>query len=264
MEVEQCVFEKRDNVSIHLSASAPRASTLTFRSPWLELMPVGHRQFLSIRDADGTIVAERMLSALSDTATVELKGTGDASSHVFAEFLALGFKHILAGYDHLLFLLSLLIVCRGFAGMLKLVTCFTVAHSVTLALATVGTLHIPAHIVEPLIAATLVYIGVENLIRREPRKERLWLVFAFGLIHGLGFASVLIEMGVGSTGRSVAGPLLSFNLGVELGQVMIAALVLPLFHWVQGRPELANRWATACSALVAIAGGWWLVERVCF
>jgi hypothetical protein len=116
--------------------------------------------------------------------------------------------------------------------------------------------------VEPLIAATIVYVGCENLLRRQGASHRALLTFAFGLVHGFGFAGALREMGVGSNGGAVAMPLLAFNSGVEIGQLMVAAAILPILWKVKDKPQFALRWAPACSALVALAGGFWFVRRV--
>ena len=113
-----------------------------------------------------------------------------------------------------------------------------------------------------MIAASIVYVGLENIVRRGDPQKRWRLTFAFGLIHGFGFASVLREMGIGAGAGGVIVPLFSFNLGVELGQVAVAAALLP-FVWKLGtKPLFVERWIPACSALVAIAGAWWFVQRV--
>jgi len=119
---------------------------------------------------------------------------------------------------------------------------------------------LPPSIVEPLIAVSIVYVGLENIFRREVKKRWL-LTFGFGLIHGFGFATVLRELGIGSQGVSAVVPIFSFNLGVEIGQITIAALVLPLIWKLQQKPDFALRYAPACSLLVVLAGGWWLIER---
>jgi hydrogenase/urease accessory protein HupE len=115
-------------------------------------------------------------------------------------------------------------------------------------------------VVEPLIAASVVYVGLENIFRQEP--SRRWLLgFGFGLVHGLGFASALREMGVGEGGGGLAVALLSFNLGVEIAQVSIALVVLPAIAKLRALPAARARWVPASSALLALAGAWWLIER---
>jgi hypothetical protein len=216
---------------------------------------------------DGQTLAERLLSANEDTASVRLASTsGPAGGGIhrpsFGEFLLLGTKHILIGYDHLLFLFSLLMVTRGWGMTFKLISSFTLAHSATLALATVGVIDLPGRVVEPLIAASIIYVGVENFIHGQAPKGRVWMTFAFGLIHGLGFASVLRDLGIASTSAGVFVPLVSFNLGVELGQLLVAALLLPLFWLVSQRQLWTKRWVPACSGLVTLAGSYWFVERL--
>jgi hydrogenase/urease accessory protein HupE len=176
----------------------------------------------------------------------------------------LGIGHILTGYDHLLFLLGLLVACRRLRTMVVIITCFTLAHSITLALAALGLVVIPSRIVEPLIAASIVFVGVENLVRREEPPHRWLLAFFFGLIHGFGFASALREAGLGQSGAALAVPLFSFNLGVELGQLGLVAVVFPLLLWLRARPAFVRVGPPVVSALVAVAGLFWLLQRTVF
>src|ERR1051325_7034280 len=203
--VAQCSFDGSNNASIFLSFPARLCTNLVVRSKWMGVMPEGHRQLLSLQGADGQPLAERLLSANSDSITLQLapaaeKPLAASKSNSFADFLVLGVRHIWTGYDHLLFVLGLLIVTRNFVSSLKIITCFTLAHSITLAVATLSLVQISSRIVEPLIAASIVYVGVENLFRGDDPKGRWLLTFAFGLIHGFGFASVLRELGVGANG----------------------------------------------------------------
>jgi hypothetical protein len=129
-----------------------------------------------------------------------------------------------------------------------------------LALATFGVVTLSPAIVEPLIAVSIVFVGIENLVRRQ--LARRWLVtFGFGLIHGLGFASILRELGIGQMGIQGAIPLVSFNLGVELAQISIAALILPLICRLQRRPTFMLKQAPALSLLITLAGLYWLFTR---
>ena len=141
------------------------------------------------------------------------------------------------------------------------ITCFTLAHSTTLALAAFDVVRVPGRVVEPLIAATIIYVGVENLLRPDGPTQRWRLTLIFGLAHGLGFATDLKEKLAGITGAQIAVPLASFNLGVELGQMTIAALVLPLIWWLGNKPVFVRRLTPACSALVVLVGAWWLLQR---
>jgi hydrogenase/urease accessory protein HupE len=180
----------------------------------------------------------------------------------FAGFLKLGVEHILTGYDHLLFLFALLIVTRNFMSALQVITCFTLAHSITLGVAAFDLVQVSSRIVEPLIAVTIIYVGVENIWKHGDPHGRWLLTFAFGLIHGFGFASVLREMGVGAQAGGVAMPLLAFNLGVELGQIAVAAVLLPLIWKLRTKLVFVQRWGPACSVLVALAGAYWFFQRV--
>jgi hydrogenase/urease accessory protein HupE len=265
----KCTFDPSDNASVTITFNTPKYSKLEIRSKWLALLQPGHRQFLSIQNSNGNALAERLLSANSDSVTVQMdpadsKPAAVVRNNSFADFLAMGIKHIWTGYDHLLFLFGLLIVTRNFASSFKIITCFTIAHSITLAVATLSLIQFSSRIVEPLIAASIVYVGIENLIRGDDPKGRWLLTFAFGLIHGFGFASVLRELGVGSNGGGIAVPLVSFNLGVEIGQIAIAALVLPVIWKLRAKPVFINRWVPACSVVVALLGGYWFIQRVWF
>ena len=238
-------FPNPPGTEMHLSAIA------------FDHLPRGHKQFLSVRDSTGKQLAERMLSAESPDLTIT---NSTSNSTGFFRFLALGIEHILTGYDHLAFLLAVLLTGGSLLSNARIITSFTVAHSLTLALATFGVITLPPTIVEPLIAASIVFVGIENLMRRQ--LARRWLVtFGFGLIHGLGFASVLRELGIGTMGIHGAIPLLSFNLGVELAQISIAALILPLVWKLQQRPAFTLKHVPALSLLITIAGLYWLLTR---
>jgi hydrogenase/urease accessory protein HupE len=200
---------------------------------------------------------------MTETKPESRSGTA-ARANSFADFLVMGVKHIWTGYDHLLFLFGLLIVTRNFSSSVKIITCFTIAHSITLAVATLSLVTISSRLVEPLIAASIVYVGIENLLRGDDPKGRWLLTFAFGLIHGFGFASVLRELGVGANGSGITVPLVSFNLGVEVGQIAIASLVLPVIWKLRAQPVFLKLWVPACSAVVAALGCFWFVQRVWF
>ena len=237
-------------------------SRLVVRSTVASHLARGHRELLSIRAPDGAVLVERMLDAGSDEVATDISAVGGAASSSAVRFLLLGIEHILTGYDHLLFLAGVLVVLRTWRDVVQTITAFTVAHSVTLALATTGLLLVPGRIVEPLIAASIVYVGLENLMR--PVQGSRWKVtFGFGLVHGLGFATVLRDLGVGANGNgAVALPLASFNAGVEIGQMAVALLLVPVFWWLGTRPISRIRFAAAWSVLVIAAGSYWLVERI--
>jgi hydrogenase/urease accessory protein HupE len=260
-------LEENNNVEVRLDLGARVFSGVEIQSRLIASLPLGHRQYLQVQNSAGETVFERLLSANADRATVQMPLTNASIApretvRSFANFLSLGVKHILTGYDHLLFLLALLVAARGFASALSIITSFTIAHSITLAVATLHLVQIPSRIVEPLIAASIVFVGVENLWRGEISKSRRLVAFGFGLIHGFGFASALREAGIGSGAGGIVLPLFSFNLGVELGQVMVAAAALPIIWKLREKPMFVARWAPACSAAVVLLGSFWLVERV--
>jgi hypothetical protein len=178
-------------------------------------------------------------------------------------FLKLGTEHILLGPDHLVFLLTALVLGAGWRYWLGMVTSFTIAHSMTLTLSALGWVRLAPAIVEPLIAASIVLMALYNLLRGAGATgHRLALVFACGLLHGLGLASVLADLGLSSENRVVS--LLGFNLGVEVGQLLFVSIMLILLAAV--RRTLPQQWQArflqACSVLAALAGAWWLLERV--
>ncbi len=169
----------------------------------------------------------------------------------------MGVEHILSGYDHLLFLLGLVLVGASLPSLLRVVSAFTLAHSITLGVAAFGLWAPPARIVEPLIALSIAYVGVENLFVRDLAK-RWRLTFAFGLIHGFGFASALRDLSLPRAGIPLA--LLGFNAGVEVGQLAVLALVLPLLALARRSPLLSA--ARVPSLGIAAVGAAWFVLRL--
>jgi hydrogenase/urease accessory protein HupE len=182
----------------------------------------------------------------------------DTSWSNIAGFVLFGMEHIFSGYDHLLFLLGLLLVGRGLKNLVRIVTAFTVAHSVTLALATLGIVQPAGWFIEAAIALSIVYVGVENLLVREVR-HRWRIAFVFGLVHGFGFAGLLREMNMGQAGLLVS--LLTFNAGVEIGQVLIVALAWPLLHGLQ-KSSYRLHVIRLLSVAITVFGLIWFVERV--
>jgi hypothetical protein len=265
----RCQLEEGDRVDFIAHHAAPSFRELQMKFAIIQQLAPGHRMFFSLINPAGESVADRLLDAKNDSVSIEIGTPSEpapaaAAPHTFVDFLKLGVEHIGTGYDHLLFLFGLLIVTRTFKSALTVITAFTLAHSITLAVATFNVFTLPAKYTEPLIAASIVYVGVENLLRHGDPKGRWMLTFAFGLIHGFGFASVLRDLGVGSNGSGVAMPLFSFNLGVELGQITVAAIVLPLIWKLRTKPVFVQRWVPACSIAVALAGSYWFVQRVWF
>jgi HupE / UreJ protein len=185
-----------------------------------------------------------------------------SASRTAAEFVGLGFTHIVPhGLDHMLFVLGLFLLSTRLRPLLTQVTAFTLAHTVTLGLSTAGAIRLSPSIVEPLIAASIAYVAIENLCTEKVRAGRLVLVFVFGLLHGLGFAGALAELGL-PQGKKVLA-LLSFNAGVELGQLSVllvawTAVALPF----RAKPWYRARVVVPASVVIAAVGLWWAVTRV--
>jgi len=263
-----CQLDSSNNVDVTLDIPHTQFSQLDLDFVVIKLLAPGHRMFLSLLGPAGETMAERLLSQSSTLVTIRLDNAAPATTTPLAPppsfigFVKLGIEHILTGYDHLLFLFALLLVTRDFTSAFKVITCFTLAHSITLGVATFDLVQISSRIVEPLIAVTIVYVGAENVWKRGDPHGRWLLTFAFGLIHGFGFASVLREMGIGARAGGVAMPLFSFNLGVELGQLVVAAILLPLIWRLRKKEIFLKRGVPACSILVALAGAYWFVQRV--
>ena len=251
-----------DEVQLHQSFVLPAGSRFQVRSALLARLPRGHRQFALWRDSDGRPLGDQLLDANHAVFEGQLASpaTVPRTPRSLGQFLVLGVEHIGTGYDHLVFLLGLLVVGGSMRASVKIITAFTFAHSITLALATLELIRLPSSVVEPLIAVSIMYVGIENIARRDLDK-RWHLAFVFGLIHGCGFAAALRELGIGANGTGVAAPLLSFNFGVELGQLALAALVLPVVWKLKRRESYQLRYVPACSLFVALAGAYWLAER---
>ncbi len=193
-----------------------------------------------------------------DPELVPVRTTAD----VFRDYTVLGFTHILPkGLDHILFVVGIFLLSVHWRPLLYQVTAFTVAHSITLALSLYGVISLPASVVEPLIALSIVYVAVENIVVGELKPWRVWVVFGFGLLHGLGFAGVLTELGL-PKGEFLPA-LIAFNVGVELGQLAVIALaLLTVGLWFRNRLWYRARVVIPASLLIAAVGLYWTVERV--
>ncbi|PYI87484.1 MAG: hypothetical protein DME26_06035 [Verrucomicrobia bacterium] len=261
----QLELDDKDNFHIKLTYPGDRPQRLRVRAALFAHLPANHLHFVSIQDADGKILGNKMLKPTDDVLEITCPSgstqTGRRAS-TFTDFLKLGVEHIWTGYDHLAFLLALLLVCGTFKSAVQVVTFFTIAHSITLAFATLNLVWVSGRVVEPAIAASIVYVGVENFARPEGPKGRWLITFVFGLVHGFGFATVLRDLGVAAGRAGVAVPLVAFNLGVEIGQVLIATVLLPLI-WQLRKWNPFLKWGVpACSSIVAAVGGYWLVQRI--
>jgi hydrogenase/urease accessory protein HupE len=174
------------------------------------------------------------------------------------DYFLLGIKHILTGYDHLIFLISLIIVATRLKDVVKIITAFTIAHSITLFLAATGHLNVDSRWIESGIALTIAYVAAENPFIKTVRFR--WLItFFFGLIHGMGFAGAISEVGLPQ--QYLISSLLSFNLGVETGQLGIVVLLLPYLTKMQKHPWYP-RFVIGVSVIVFMVAGYWFLQRI--
>ena len=187
--------------------------------------------------------------------------TAPSRWEVVASYLWLGFTHILPkGLDHIMFVIGIYLLSTRLRPILVQVTTFTVAHTITLGLTIFGVLSLPSSIVEPLIALSIAYVAIENLVTSELKPWRVALVFGFGLLHGMGFAGVLSELGLPASERITA--LFSFNAGVELGQLTVIAGMFLMLGWLRERPWYRRRVVIPLSLAIAAVGLYWTVTRI--
>lgn len=252
-----------DGVWIRLrwSCDAPEGGLLYHNTLFLEINPQALQVGLLLRGDD-------LSQVLLNQETPELKLTEPPPprSVLIRQYVFSGTEHIFIGYDHIAFLLAILLWATRIWPVVKIVTGFTVAHSFTLSFAVLGWIRIPGEIIEPLIAASIVYAALENFFSSDIRRR--WLTaFLLGLLHGFGFAGVLQAYGLPD--GELATALISFNVGVELGQVAIVLLAMSLLRWVDrlltrnaGAVTRRREVVWSLSGLVLLLGGYWLVERL--
>lgn len=203
-----------------------------------------------------------LIEAGGTTDPIPLGGGGMQNGwEAFLAYVPVGFDHIVPkGLDHILFVLGLFFLSTRLRPLLWQVSAFTVAHTITLALGALGTVSVPAEIVEPLIAASITFVAIENVMTSALHRWRPLVVFGFGLLHGLGFASVLDEFGL-PEGQFIPA-LLGFNVGVELGQLAVIAIAfLAVGYWFGRKPWYRSAIAVPASLVIATIGAWWFVER---
>jgi len=220
-----------------------------------------HQTFINIYE--GSELRQQLIyNARSEEHTYYL-GTADGAIEVMKTFIPSGIHHIMIGPDHILFLIGLLLLGGSWVALLKIVTAFTVGHSVTLSLAALNVVTPPATVIEPAIALSIVFVGADNLVRGTGRDLRMWVALVFGLVHGFGFANVLREFGLPR--EALGWSLFSFNVGVEIGQLAIVLLVMAVLSAIRRRSAtLRQRVAFAGSIVVIAAGTYWFVQRVFF
>ena len=248
-------------VRFRFSCPAARPAGVWRVSAALFPYDAAHQTFVNVYER-GTLQSQAILD--HDHGAMEyFAGTGQGALAVARRFLPAGVHHILIGPDHLLFLVGLLLLGGSVRQLAWVVTAFTVAHSLTLSLAALAVFTPPTRIVEPAIALSIVYVGVDNLLVRGGRDVRAWIAGGFGLVHGFGFASVLREMELPR--RALAWSLFSFNVGVEIGQLLVVLAVASALAALRARSELAGRrLAVLGSIVVVVAGSVWFVQRLLF
>jgi hypothetical protein len=245
---------------LYFSAGYPTATprVVSWQSAWRYGDTV-----LNLTTADGQRHSH-WLKAGESSPRIALSGEREErqTASVFADYVGLGFIHIVPeGVDHILFVLGLFLLSRKLGPLLWQITAFTLAHSVTLALSIYGIVSLPPSLVEPLIALSIAYVGIENILTRRLMPWRVILVFTFGLLHGMGFAGVLTDLGLPETEFVTA--LIAFNVGVELGQlsVVLAAFLL-VFAWWR-REQLYRRLVVLpVSLMISLVGLYWFVTRL--
>jgi hydrogenase/urease accessory protein HupE len=251
----------RHAVALGFHVPGPRPGTIAVRGrmfPYDEF----HQTFLNVYE-DGTLRHQAVFNAAS-AERVYYAGSMQGTLAVIGTFVPAGVHHILIGPDHILFLIGLLLLGGGWWPLLRIVTAFTIGHSITLSLAALNLVTPPATIIEPAIALSIVFVGADNLlVGSSGRDVRAWIALGFGLVHGFGFASVLREFGLPP--EALGWSLFSFNLGVEIGQILVVGAVAVMLAFLrQQNRAAAERVAFAGSLLVIVAGAYWFVERVFF
>ena len=249
----------RHAVTLDFRVPGPRLASVAVRA---RMFPYDqfHQTFLNVYE-DGSLRQQAVLNA-NGGERVYYAGTAQGRLAVVRTFVPAGVHHILIGPDHILFLVGLLLLGGGWWPLLRIVTAFTIGHSVTLSLAALNLVTPPATVIEPAIALSIIFVGADNLlVGTSGRDVRAWIALAFGLVHGFGFANVLREFGL--PGEALGWSLFSFNLGVEIGQLLIVAAIAAALALVRERNQAAaQRVAFAGSLVVIVAGAYWFVERV--
>ena len=234
-----------------------KPAQLTLRDDLADTLGATHHVIALITWEGGS----ESFSFAAQTRQMSIRLASPAADNTVSSFFLLGVEHIATGYDHLLFLLALILCGGSMVPLLKIITAFTLAHSITLGAAALGLVILPSALVEAVIALSIAYVAFENLFPRFAISRRWTISFLFGLVHGFGFSSVLQEIGLPREGLVLA--LLNFNLGVEAGQLVAVAVALPPLIWLR-----QTRWESgvvrALSALVLVVGLGLFIERAVF
>ena len=220
-----------------------------------------HQTFVNFYEQDA--VASQSILDRNNARAEYFAGTGQGVRALLQTFTPAGIHHILVGPDHLLFLLGLMLLGGSLRRLAVVVTAFTVGHAITLALGAFRIFSAPAGLIEPAIALTVVYLGADNLLVRGGRDVRTWIALAFGVIHGFGFANVL--RGMDLPGRALGWTLFGFNIGLELGQLLVVVIVASALAWIRSQSESAGRRLIFAGSIAVMAtGAFWFVQQVFF
>jgi len=258
----QSIQLMRDELALRLKYRIPneQPGALTVDTHLFPYDPI-HQTFVNIYD-NRKDPYQLIFGANSHEYTY-YRGTAQGALEVMKTFIPSGTHHILIGPDHILFLIGLLLLGGSWMALVRIVTAFTIGHSITLSLAAMNLVTPPPSIIEPAIALSIVFVGADNLVRGDGRDLRAWAALTFGLVHGFGFANVLREFGLPS--EALGWSLFSFNFGVEIGQLAVVLLVASALAAIRRRSDVAGaRVAIAGSVVVIAAGTYWFVQRVFF
>ncbi len=235
----------------------------------IRLSPLLGNVILKVVRPEQEVMSAAALSNSYQTKTVnqQLAGNSQPSTTALAlagDYIYQGFVHILPkGLDHILFVLALFLFAKRRSTLIWQISAFTLAHTITLALGIYGIISLPGDIVEPLIALSIVYVGLENIYRAKNNKTshtRMPIIFAFGLLHGLGFASVLADVGLPPSQYALS--LISFNIGVELGQLSVIALAFISLLPFRAKGWYQTKLVLALNIAIAIVASYWVIERI--
>ena len=247
-------------VRLRYRMKVARPGSVTLQPAMFPYDPI-HQTFVNVYE-DRELRQQFVFSASGPSRTY-YAGTTQGALAVMRTFIPSGIEHILIGPDHILFLIGLLLLGGGWSALVRIVTAFTLGHSITLSLAALEIVSPPARIVEPAIALSIVFVGADNLVRGSGRDVRAWIALVFGLVHGFGFANVLREFGLPR--EALGWSLFSFNFGVEIGQLAVVVLVASILAAIRRHSDVAGaRVAIAGSVVVIAAGTYWFVQRVFF
>jgi hydrogenase/urease accessory protein HupE len=260
---------EQDGVDVELHARCDdRPKHLVVHCGFLDVLSASHRHFAVVSVDDGQKDREAVLLAGNVDLAVDVgASTGSSATSSFWLLLKLGVEHILTGYDHLVFLFGLILLGGRVASIVGALTAFTLSHSISLALAVLGVWAPSPAFVEPAIALSIAYVGLENfwLLRKRPdspdfARGRWRITFPFGLVHGFGFAGALQEIGLPRA--RIPAALLAFNLGVEVGQLAVLAIILPAILYARRWTAMRGAGTTVANAGIVVAGLVWFVSRV--